>query len=99
MTLRFNVSDPQLWNATESIYITFDEGVFFSDDASNSSARDDAQFWLLRIIRGNEPSSETTGYSSERPTTGATTVRTNTTAVAKRGVHEIASNRKILSFV
>lgn len=53
MTLTFFISDPVPWNVSDQISICFDEGVFFSNATSKSSAQNSTDFWMLRVFDGS----------------------------------------------
>ena len=55
-TLNFSLLANYTWNRTNEYYITFDEGVLFSNGTSNSSARMDPTFWVFTVVEQSTPS-------------------------------------------
>lgn len=44
-----------VWKEHDSYYVTFDEGVFYSNDTHNSTAIDDPTFWYFSVVRPEPP--------------------------------------------
>ncbi|CAF2595597.1 unnamed protein product [Rotaria sp. Silwood2] len=61
--LTFYLPDSIKFNISDEFYITFDQGVLFSNNTSNSTAQNDSTFWRLKVI-SFETSTTSVEYTS-----------------------------------
>ena len=72
-TLTFRTPENLKWENNTEYYITFSEGVLYSDNLSNSSAQTDTEFWSLIAI-----TNETFSFTS-KPISSTTTTEPSVT--------------------
>jgi hypothetical protein len=81
-TLTFTTSNSSKWEIDHEYYITFDEGVLFSDTTSKSSARKDSKFWRIKVVADDQSSTEPMMASTtESPNSDTTTTSKPSTTV------------------
>ena len=77
-TLEFSVLTNSMWIEGEEYYITFDEGVLFSDNTVKSNARTDPQFWKFKFTETTDLTSATSlETSTQIPMTTGTEAATD----------------------
>jgi hypothetical protein len=71
-TLTFNISNSNEWKIGDEYYITFDEGVLFSNSTLNSIAKNESTFWRIKVVTDDKSSTESITTTTEASTSGAT---------------------------